>query len=181
MLLHQLTNTTIILFIAAGVQTILILFIFAKRQIMRFSLRSRRGPHTPIAYDTEKALRKEIERRIQVIPRIQFEPHLQECYQRSLDACHQSSTYYRVKTVNGLKILDTHIMNRDSSYKRHPNENIRRFLINVLPATFNDNGQHLIHEFCDLYERARHDPSKFKSEDYATYSKILLKLIDASS
>ena len=53
-MLQQLSGVSIVLFIAAGVQTVLLLFIFAKRQIMRFALRSRRGPHTPIAYDTKK-------------------------------------------------------------------------------------------------------------------------------
>ena len=31
-----------------GVQTIIMLFIFAKRQVMRFALRSRRGPHVSV-------------------------------------------------------------------------------------------------------------------------------------
>lgn len=53
-MLQQLSGVSIILFIAGGVQTILFLFIFAKRQIMRFTIRSRRGPHIPIACDTNK-------------------------------------------------------------------------------------------------------------------------------
>lgn len=55
-MLQQLSGVNIVLFIAAGVQTVILLFIFAKRQIMRFTLRSRRGPHTPIAYDTIKVI-----------------------------------------------------------------------------------------------------------------------------
>ena len=31
-----------------GVQTIIMLFIFAKRQVMRFALRNRRGPHISV-------------------------------------------------------------------------------------------------------------------------------------
>lgn len=51
---EELSGVTIVIFIAAGVLTILLLFIFAKRQIMRFALRSRRGPHIPIGHDTKK-------------------------------------------------------------------------------------------------------------------------------
>lgn len=51
---EELSGVTIVIFIAAGVLTILLLFIFAKRQIMRFALRSRRGPHIPIGHDTRK-------------------------------------------------------------------------------------------------------------------------------
>jgi hypothetical protein len=53
-MLQQLSGVNIVLFIAAGIQTVLILFIFAKRQIMRFTLRSREGPHIPIGHDTKK-------------------------------------------------------------------------------------------------------------------------------
>lgn len=51
---EELSGVTIVIFIAAGVLTILLLFIFAKRQIMRFALRSRRGPHIPIGHDARK-------------------------------------------------------------------------------------------------------------------------------
>lgn len=37
-----------------GAILFIILFIFAKRQIMRFALRSRRGPHFPIGHDAKK-------------------------------------------------------------------------------------------------------------------------------
>lgn len=44
----------IVFIISGGVLTCLILFIFAKRQITRFALRSRRGPHIPIGTDAKK-------------------------------------------------------------------------------------------------------------------------------
>lgn len=44
----------IIFIISGGVLTFVILFIFAKRQITRFALRSRRGPHVPIGTDAKK-------------------------------------------------------------------------------------------------------------------------------
>lgn len=52
--MHDFTSQNIIFIIAAGVLTFVILFIFAKRQITRFALRSRRGPHVPIGADAKK-------------------------------------------------------------------------------------------------------------------------------
>lgn len=51
---QELSGVTVVVFIAAGVLTMFLLFIFAKRSIMRFTLRSRRGPHVPIGHDAKK-------------------------------------------------------------------------------------------------------------------------------
>lgn len=51
---EKLSGVTVVIIIAGGVLTFLLLFIFAKRQIMRFALRSRRGPHVPIGHDAKK-------------------------------------------------------------------------------------------------------------------------------
>jgi len=45
---EQLSGVAVVIIIAVGVQTIIMLFIFAKRQIMRFTLRARRGPHMSV-------------------------------------------------------------------------------------------------------------------------------------
>ncbi|EFX61616.1 hypothetical protein DAPPUDRAFT_18736, partial [Daphnia pulex] len=64
------------IFIALGSLVLVLLFIFAKRQIMRFTLRSRRGPHVPIGHSAPRWLRKEIERRLDLVGRIKHEPKL---------------------------------------------------------------------------------------------------------
>lgn len=51
---QQLSGVTVVIIIAGGVLTCLLLFIFAKRQIMRFALRSHRGPHVPCGTDASK-------------------------------------------------------------------------------------------------------------------------------
>ena len=52
------------------------LFIFGKRQIMRFALKSRRGPHFPIGFESPKHLKQEIERRIEAVACTKYEPKL---------------------------------------------------------------------------------------------------------
>jgi hypothetical protein len=47
---QQLSGTIVVIIIAVGVQACIILFIFAKRQIQRFALRNRRGPHMSVGH-----------------------------------------------------------------------------------------------------------------------------------
>lgn len=51
---EKLEGVTVVIIIASGILTLILLFIFVKRQIMRFTLRSRRGPHVPIGHDAKK-------------------------------------------------------------------------------------------------------------------------------
>lgn len=50
----ELSGVMVVIIIGGGVITFIMLFIFAKRQIMRFALRSRRGPHVPVGHDCKK-------------------------------------------------------------------------------------------------------------------------------
>jgi hypothetical protein len=51
---EQLSGVTVVIIIACGVLAVILFFLFAKRQIMRFALRSRRGPHVPIGHGAKK-------------------------------------------------------------------------------------------------------------------------------
>ena len=53
-MVQQLSGVTVVIIVAGGVLTFLLLFIFAKRQIMRFTLRSHRAPHAPFGQDAKK-------------------------------------------------------------------------------------------------------------------------------
>ena len=61
---EQLSGVAVVIIIAVGVQTFIMLFIFAKRQIMRFTLRSRRGPHVSVGQGGVKSFRREIDRQV---------------------------------------------------------------------------------------------------------------------
>lgn len=177
---EELSGVMIILIIGGGVLTFVILFIFAKRQIMRFTLRSRRGPHVPVGHDACKSIKKEIERRLDCIQQIAHEPQLIEddsCYILQPDAI-LPPYYYRLKAVDDIKLLEKEITKQDGS-TRQPRDSIRAFLLTALAAPMNGSGQRLIQQFCDMYEHARHDPSEFGVEEYDAYRRLLLKLLDA--
>ncbi|KAG8041833.1 hypothetical protein G9C98_007137 [Cotesia typhae] len=121
---EELSGVTIVVFIAAGVLTILLLFIFAKRQIMRFALRSRRGPHISIGQDAKKSLKRELERRIQVIPRIQHEPQLISDPRHDptefTDEEYQVYSRLHLKLIDAARLLKSYPSSRKSSPSRTP-------------------------------------------------------------
>lgn len=53
-----------------------LVFLVIKRQITRFTLKNRRGPHYPIGMNAPKFLKKEIERRLLLTREIKTEPLL---------------------------------------------------------------------------------------------------------
>jgi len=178
-----LSSMTVVLIVGGGVLTSVILFIFAKRQIMRFTLRSRRGPHVPVGHDAKKSIKKEIERRIDCIQqRIVYEPQLihddDSRYILKPDTV-LPPYYYRFRAVDDIKTLEKEITKQDGSM-RQPRDSLRGFLLTTLAAPMNGSGQRMIHQFCDMYEHARHDPSEFGIEEYETYRRFLMKLLDAA-
>ncbi|XP_060531923.1 protein C1orf43 homolog [Cylas formicarius] len=180
---EELNGVAVVIIIGLGALTVILLFIFAKRQIMRFTLRSRRGPHVPIGHDGPKLLKREIEKRLDIIPRILCEPKLiAKADPRYILFPGQQIPihYYRMKAVDDVKVLEGEITKQDSCLVRHPSENLRAYLLTTLAAPLDGTGQRLIHQFCDLYEHARHDPSHFGDEEYQQYNRLLLKLVDAA-
>lgn len=125
-------------------------------------------------------MKREIDRYIEVIPRIVCEPVLlDEDSPYILQPGTQPPLHYcRLKAVNDVKILEKEIAKQDSNLHRHASDNLRSFLLMALVTPINGCGQKLIHQFCDLYEHARHDPSEFGDEEYQLYTRLLLKLID---
>ncbi|KAF4522950.1 hypothetical protein B566_EDAN009540 [Ephemera danica] len=181
---EELSGVTAVIFIGCGVLTFLLLFIFAKRQIMRFAIRARRGPHVPIGHDAKKSLRRDIDRRIELIPRILYEPRLlgeedgdNERYIIRPGA-QVPPSYYRFKAVDDIKLLE-----REMGLIRHPSENVRGVLVATLcgpSEPLAGPGQKLVHQFCDLYEHARHGASDFGDAEYQAYLCLLRKLTEAA-
>ncbi|XP_014256292.1 uncharacterized protein C1orf43 homolog [Cimex lectularius] len=180
---EELSGVTVVIIIALGILTFILLFIFAKRQIMRFALRSRRGPHLPIGHGAKKNLKKEIHRRVDLVPKIVYEPTvLNDNDSRYIlpPGSQVAPFYYRLKACDDVKLLEKEITKQDPSLHRHPTDNLRAYLLNSLATPLNGVGHRLVQQFCDLYEHARHDPTEFGDEEYQMYSRILLKLLDAA-
>ncbi|XP_055636328.1 protein C1orf43 homolog isoform X2 [Toxorhynchites rutilus septentrionalis] len=183
--MEELSGVMIVLIIGGGVLAVTICFIVAKRQIVRFTLRQRRGPHVAVGHDAKKSIKKEIERRIDCIQKIYYEPKLLWDDKKDGDKyiLQPDSTlppyYYRMKAMDDIQDLEREITKHDGS-TRHPRDSLRAFLLITLAAPLNGSGQRLIHQFCDMYEHARHDPNEFGEDEYQAYQRLLKKLTDAA-
>lgn len=146
-------------------------------------MRSKYTPHVPIGLG-QKSIRREIERRLDAIQKIAFEPQL--ILNDSKYILKPGTTlppyYYRQRAVDDVKLLENEIFKQDGS-QRHPRDNLRSFLMTSLSAAPNGSAsnvwQRLIHQFCDMYEHARYDPNQFNDEEYQAFKRLLLKLLDA--
>lgn len=125
---------------------------------------------------------REIERRLDCIPRIVHEPQLIWDDDSRYIVRPESPLppfYWRLKAVDDIKILEREIAKQDGSV-RLPRDSLRAFLLTTLAAALNSGtGQRLIHQFCDMYEHARHDPSAFGHDEYESFRRMLLKLHEA--
>lgn len=54
--MEELSGVMIVLIIGGGVLAVAVCFIIAKRQIVRFTLRQRRGPHVAVGHDAKKVV-----------------------------------------------------------------------------------------------------------------------------
>ena len=58
---NWLSGVNVVLVMAYGSLVFVLLFIFVKRQIMRFAMKSRRGPHVPVGHNAPNDLKEEID------------------------------------------------------------------------------------------------------------------------
>lgn len=127
-----------------------------------------------------QSIKKEIERRLDSIQSIAYEPQL--IFNDSKYILRRNTElppyYYRLKAVDDVKILEKEIARYDGR-TRAPRDSLRAFLVSTLATTLNGCGQRLIHQFCDMYEHARHDPNEFGSDEYEGYYRLFMKLLDA--
>ncbi|KAH8040327.1 hypothetical protein HPB51_010107 [Rhipicephalus microplus] len=175
----RLSGVAIIICIALGVLTFLILFIFAKRQIMRFTLKSKHSPHVPIGHGVSKA--NEVDRRLLIIKDIAYEPTLlkpNECLSEHSNLSQvQPQHLLRMGVVDKLSELEEHIGGIDKTRIRKPGQDVRVFLLRQLHGgPFANCDPRTVHKFLDLYEHARHSPKEFTHEHYLAFMDILEQL-----
>ncbi|KAL1376742.1 hypothetical protein pipiens_016721 [Culex pipiens pipiens] len=182
--MEELSEVMLVLLIGGGVLAVIICFIVAKRQIVRFTLRGRRGPHVAVGHDARKSIKKEIERRIDSIQKIYFEPRLLwdtkkddgEKYILRPDS-NLPPYYYRMKAVDDVKELEKEIAKQDGT-TRHPRDSLRAFLLVSLAAPLNGAGQRLIHQFCDITLVTI--PTNLAKKSIKHYQRLLKKITDAA-
>lgn len=120
---EQLSGTIVVIIIAIGVQGCIMLFIFAKRQIMRFALRNRRGPYTSIGQGAPKPLRREADRCLEYVPYIRHEPHVSPIgfhHVVGVSGHQPPEHFFRAKALELYANLEVEIANYSLNYSRLP-------------------------------------------------------------
>ncbi|CAN8004943.1 unnamed protein product [Ixodes hexagonus] len=179
----RLSGVAIIICIALGVLTFLLLFIFTKRQIMRFTLKSKHSPHVPIGHGVSKSLKDEVDRRLLIIKDITFEPVLLKRNEKTLFdegnslTAAQPQHLFRMAVVDSLAELEEQLCCKDKTKIRKPGQDVRVFLLRqVHGGPFANCDLRSIHRFLDLYEHARHGPKEFGQEQYLEFMATLEEL-----
>lgn len=167
---EQLSGVAVVIIIAVGVQTIIMLFIFAKRQVMRFALRNRRGPHISVGQGSVKQLRREIDRRLDYVSHVNHEPKVGKVGETS------SLHHHRLQLLDKVAELDNVIARYSLQYVRPPGANLRSFLTECLAGPLVGLDPKLVHRFCDLYEHARHSYRSFGDVELRNFQNLLVEL-----
>lgn len=162
---------TFLLLIAAGIQISILLFIFAKRQLMKFKQLPLKNSKTSIEQSC-----KDIHKSIDA-----FYFNLSNFILSIEESGKTHKQYYRFKTVNDMKKLESQLMKlnkcKNTCKPFYKTKNVRRYLVENLSAFLDDSKQLVIHELCDIYEHARFNPSNFQKTDYNLFTKLLNKLL----
>ncbi|KAG8431077.1 hypothetical protein GDO86_019457 [Hymenochirus boettgeri] len=134
---NWLSGVNVVLVMAYGSLVFVLLFIFVKRQIMRFAMKSRRGPHVPVGHNAPKDLKDEIDIRLSKVQDITFEPQLLvngDARMLQLDKPGQEGCYnylYRMKTLDAIKDTDIPFQDFGKHHKSLVGKNFRTFLLDL--------------------------------------------------
>ncbi|XP_010562356.1 PREDICTED: uncharacterized protein C1orf43 homolog isoform X3 [Haliaeetus leucocephalus] len=149
--------------VGQGEDVFVLLFIFVKRQIMRFAMKSRRGPHVPVGQHAPKDLKEEIDIRLSRVQDIKYEPWLlAEDDSRLLQLetqeipFHAEGRYPKSLIGKNFCAYLLELRNSSTSFK-----GIRKALIDTL---------------LDGYESARYGTGAFGKPEYLKYQDALNEL-----
>ncbi|XP_061574369.1 protein C1orf43 homolog isoform X2 [Cololabis saira] len=159
----SLSSVNVVLAMAYGSLVFVLLFIFVKRQIMRLAMKSRRGPHAPVGHNAPKELRQEIEAKLNLVQKIQFEPRLLSSDDDRLNHSGSYDYLYRMKALDAI---------------RDTGKRFRTWLLQLRNSNcmFRDNQSGLIDAVLDGYNKARYGAEAFGEAEFLKYQEALAEL-----
>ncbi|XP_032829862.2 protein C1orf43 homolog [Petromyzon marinus] len=181
----RIAGVNAVLVIAYGALVFVLLFIFAKRQIMRFTMRSHRGPHVAVGHNAPKDLREEIERRLSRIQELSWapkfltesDPRLQQLQELGPNCGY--NYLYRMKALDAVDQLDERLQELEPLMRCHA-RNLRVHLLDLLRThpgelTVCDS---TVHAFADAYDHARYGTQEFGEVEFEKYMDLLNELMN---
>ncbi|XP_033496076.1 protein C1orf43 homolog [Epinephelus lanceolatus] len=176
-----LSSINVVLVMAYGSLVFVLLFIFVKRQIMRFAMKSRRGPHVPLGHNAPKELRQEIEAKLSQVQKIHFEPRLLSPDDDRLKHREQSGSgdyLYRMRALDAIRDTDLPFHELGGSSAAVTGKRLRTWLLRLRNSEcmFRDGLSSLIDTVLDGYNKARHGAEAFGEAEFLKYQEALTEL-----
>ncbi|XP_060906626.1 protein C1orf43 homolog [Labrus mixtus] len=176
-----LSSINVVLVMAFGSLVFVLLFIFVKRQIMRFAMKSRRGPHVPLGHNAPKELRQKIEAKLSQVQKIHFEPRLMSPDDDRLKHCGQSGSYdylYRMRALDAIRDTDLPFRELGGTSTAVTGKRLQTWLLQLKKShcMFREN---LIDTVLDGYNKARHGAETFGEAEFLEYQEALTELASA--
>ncbi|XP_071385342.1 protein C1orf43 homolog isoform X2 [Centroberyx affinis] len=176
-----LSRVNVVLVMAYGSLVFVLLFIFVKRQIMRFAMKSRRGPHVPLGHNAPKELRQQIDSKLHKVQKIQFEPRLLSPDDDRLKHREQPGCYdylYRMRALDAIRDTDLPFRELGGTPTAVTGKRFRTWLLELRNShsLFRNSQSSLIDTVLDGYNRARHGAGVFGEAEFLKYQEALTKL-----
>lgn len=175
------SSINVVLVMAYGSLVFVLLFIFVKRQIMRFAMKSRRGPHVPLGHNAPKELRQEIEAKLCQVQKIHFEPRLLSPDDDRLKHREQPGSYdylYRMKALDAMRDTDLPFRELGGTPTAVTGKRLRTWLLQLRNShcKFQDSLNSLVDKVLDGYNKARHGAEAFGEAEFLKYQEALTEL-----
>ncbi|XP_068189586.1 protein C1orf43 homolog [Antennarius striatus] len=178
---YPLSGVNVVLVMAYGSLVFVLLFIFVKRQIMRFAMRSRRGPHAPIGHNAPKGLREEIDSRLSKVQEIRFEPRLLSEEDDRLKQQISCFNYlYRMKALDAIRDSGIPLQEISRSPSAFTGRSFRSWLLELRNShsLIKSSRSALIDRLLEGYDSARHGTGVFGEAEFLEYQQALSELAD---
>ncbi|KAJ7307309.1 hypothetical protein JRQ81_009316 [Phrynocephalus forsythii] len=181
---NWLSGVNVVLVMAYGSLVFVLLFIFVKRQIMRFAMKSRRGPHVPVGQHAPKSLKDEIEIQLSHVQDIKYEPRLlsyDDVRLLQLESPRSPCSYnyvYRMKALDAVRESEIPFISEGRHPKSLIGKNFRSYLVDLRNAStpFKGIRKSLIDTLLDGYDNARYGTGTFGKTEYLKYQEALYEL-----
>ncbi|VUZ45428.1 unnamed protein product, partial [Hymenolepis diminuta] len=162
--------------VAIGAIILIGIFIVIKRSIARRKSRIGRIVYTPVGNGAPKFWKQLINSQINSTVKVRTEPRV-FCPSKSNlqnDASERNLGFqFRAKTVDLFIDLKEKIMELYPYFEAPPVRSIRDFLMSACSeAMLPKPNRELVESYCELYNRARHDPGAYTDVDYLRFLEI---------
>ncbi|XP_030321098.1 uncharacterized protein C1orf43 homolog [Calypte anna] len=178
---NWLSGVNVVLVMAYGSLVFVLLFIFVKRQIMRFAMKSRRGPHVPVGQHAPKDLKEEIDIRLSRVQDIKYEPQLlaeddSRLLQLETQGCY--NYLYRMKALDAIRTSEIPFHAEGRYPKSLIGKNFCAYLLELRNSSSSFKGirKALVDSLLDGYESARYGTGVFGKTEYLKYQDALNEL-----